>query len=366
MRYVKMLIAASLLVGCGGSGKGSSGGGGGSDGGGGGGSAAGGGGSASGGGTLPQSGAGIFPSTSIFYQDISGAAVDAEWPKIQAAVDKLGGFADNGKITIDLQSIYVLSADSSVKPRAFTQNPDTFFAPDCDTAPIPVPPNGAVEGNPTYACADGGDCHLIVVQGTRLYEAWTADISGGTASGTPFTSGCLALWDLTKDYWQAGTPYARGDQCTSSDAGGLPVAALLFSADEVAAGEINHAIRFIMDGSAIQKDAYVHPATHSAGKGDASVLPYGARLRLKASVDISKLEPGAQVVAAAMKKYGMILADAGTDALTAEADKFTTHKWAGLLAAGDLASLTFDDFEMVEGGARIPYTGNCDRTQIAK
>ena len=371
MRYMNlMMVAASFLVACGGNGTSSSAGGGGSSNGGGsstgGGGGGGGGGSSAGGGTLPQSGSGLFPSSSIFYQDISGATVDAAWPKIQEAVDKLGGFADNGKITIDLQSIYVLSADSSVTPRAFTQNPDTFFSPDCDTAPIPVPPNGAVEGNPTYACADGGDCHLIVVQGTRLYEAWTADISGGTATGTPFSSGCLALWDLTKDYWQDSTPYSRGDQCTSSDAGGLPVAALLFSADEVAAGEINHAIRFIMDGSAIRQDAYVHPATHTAGKGDATVLPYGARLRLKSSVDISKLKPGAQVVATAMKKYGMFLADAGTDALTAEADKFTTHKWAGLLAAGDLASLTFDDFEMVNGGTRIAYTGNCDRSPITK
>jgi serine/threonine-protein kinase len=317
----------------------------------------------------PQSGVGIFPASSIFYEDIAQAPLDPSWPQIQAAVDKLGGFP-SGKILVDF-SISVLSASPSVPPRMFTADASTFFAPDCDTAPIPVPPGGAVEGQGDYACdTANNDCHLIVVKGARLYEAWQVNIAGGSATGSPFVSGCLALWDLGKDYWKAGAnPYSRGDQCTSADAGGLPIAALLFSADEVAAGEIAHAIRFIMPNNRIRKDAYVHPATHTAGSGNMDVLPYGARLRLKASVDIAGLKPWAQVVARAMRKYGMILADGTSgsgDALTGESDQFTTNKWGNNLGGNDLSALVFDDFEMVDGGTRITYDGNCMHMQIAQ
>jgi serine/threonine-protein kinase len=296
--------------------------------------------------------------------------VDSAWAQIQPAVKALGGFPASGKILIDF-SIIVLAADASVKARAFTQDPSSFFSPDCDTAPIPIPAGGAVEGSTNYACdTSNNDCHLIVVQGTRLFEAWKLNIAGGTSAGSPVTSGCLAVWDLTKDYWQAGAmPFSRGDQCTSADAGGLPVSALLFSADELASGELKHAIRFIMTNPEIRKDAYVHPATHTAGSGDTTVLPYGARLRLKASVDISGLKPWAQVLARGLKKYGMILADAtgrGGDALTAESDMFTQAKWGNNLAGDDLSTLSIDDFEMVDGGQRVMYNGNCMHTPITQ
>jgi serine/threonine-protein kinase len=208
-----------------------------------------------------------------------------------------------------------------------------------------------------------------VLQGNRLYESWRASIAGGTATGNPFISGCLAVWDTTKDYWQPVAPgavYSRGDHCGSADAGGFPIAAMVFSADEVAAGEVAHAIRFIMPNDRIRKDVYVHPAVHAAGSGAADVLPYGARLRLKSTVDLSGLKPWAKVVARAMQKYGMFLADGGTQALTAQADTFTTAKWGNNLTQNDLASLAVDDFEMIEGGARIPRSGDCPHTVITR
>jgi serine/threonine-protein kinase len=317
-----------------------------------------------GGGPPAQSGVGVFPSSAIFYQDISNAAVDGAWPQIRQAVDALGGFG-HGRMEINFE-FHVLAAPPSLTPRAFVQDPNSFYSPDCDTAPIPVPAGGASEGQSNYACdITQSDCHLIVIQGTRLFEAWRANIAGGTATGSPFTSGCLAIWDLTRDYWQAGaSPFARGEQCTSADAGGFPIAALLFSADEVAAGEIKHAIRFIMPNDRIQKNAYVHPATHTAGSGSSAVLPYGARLRLKASTDLSALKPWAKVVARALQRYGMILSDGGNQALTAQSDLFTTNKWGNNLTQNDLAGLHFDDFEMVDGGARIPYTGDCNHVPI--
>jgi hypothetical protein len=348
----------------GGGGNGGAGGSGGAGGGGGAGGSGGGGGGGSGGG--PQTGAGLFPGTAPWYRDISGAPLDANWSTIKAAIDAAGGFG-TGQIEINFE-FHILTADASVTPRAFTQDSANFFSPDCDTSPIPVPPGGAVEAVSNYTCdTANNDCHLIVIQGNRLYEAWRVNINGGTSTGSPFTSGCLAIWDLTKDVWQPGSsPYGRGDQCTSADAGGFPIAALLFSADECAAGEIKHAIRFIMPNARIQKGAYVHPATHTAGSGPSSVLPYGARLRLKANVDISGLKPWAQVVANAMKKYGMILGDAGNQALTAESDLFTQNKWGNNLTQNDLASLTFDDFEMVDGGTPISATGNCQHVPLTQ
>jgi serine/threonine-protein kinase len=230
---------------------------------------------------------------------------------------------------------------------------------------MPVPPVGRLEGESAYACAGDGDCHLIVLQGTKLFEMWRADIAGGMATGSPFNGGCLAVWDTTRDYWRPSSAYARGDQCTSADAAGYPLAPLLFSADEVKAGAIDHAIRFILPNDRIRKGAYVHPATHSgAGKGmpTADTVPYGARLRLKAGFDLASLpSEGARVVARALQRYGMFLADGGNIALTAQADTYTQAKWDGLLDAHDLGAIRVSDFEMIDGGPRIPLTLDCVR-----
>jgi hypothetical protein len=157
-------------------------------------------------------------------------------------------------------------------------------------------------------------------------------------------------------------PSGRGEQCTSADAAGFPIAPLLFSADEVAAGAIDHAIRFILPNARIRSGVYLHPATHAgAPSGPVEAPPYGARLRLRPDFPISSLPPGASVVARALQRHGMLLADGGTIALTARSDRFTTAKWAGLLDASDLAALRPSDFEMVDGGARIPLTYDCLR-----
>jgi serine/threonine-protein kinase len=158
---------------------------------------------------------------------------------------------------------------------------------------------------------------------------------------------------------------ARGQDCTSADAAGFPIAPLLFSADEVAAGHIDHAIRFILPNYRMRNKVYVHPATHStfATSGPASAPPYGARLRLRADYPVQNLPTaGARVVARAMQKYGILLADGGTIALTAQSDRFTTAKWAGLLGPLDLRALQVSDFQMVAGGDRYSYTGDCERT----
>jgi serine/threonine-protein kinase len=267
------------------------------------------------------------------------------------------GWGNGGVFQIDF-SIGLQRDPGSTSPlQTFTTTKD-FYSPDCDHVPMPVPVGGSVEGENGYACTHNGDCHLIVLRGTTLYEMWRANI---TSSG--FAGGCLAVWDTTKVYG----PSERGDQCTSADAAGYPISALLFTADEVKAGTINHAIRFILPNDHIRNGVYLHPSTHSTGAtaGPTGSIPYGGRLRLKntttVNTKIAAMSAGAQVVARALQKYGMFLADGGEIALTAAADKFTTAKWSGLLGPTDLQALDPQDFDMIDGGTRINYTGDCVR-----
>jgi serine/threonine-protein kinase len=312
----------------------------------------------------------IFPSSAPWYEDVMNAGLDGKSSDIISGLAAAGGWGNGNKLQIDF-SIEVLSADPSVQPRMFTQTGD-FYSPDCDPIAIPVPPGGRVEGEQSYACTQDGDCHLLVVQGTRLYEMWRANITGGTATGTPFNGGCLAAWDLTKDYWMPVTApamFARGDQCTSADAAGYPIAPLLFTADEVKAGEIKHAIRFILPNNRIDGTQYVHPATHATKHSTVAPVPvpYGAHFKLRKDFPLAGLpSDGARTVATALIHYGMFLADGGNIALTAQSDTYTTAKWAGLLDAHDLASIQVSDFQVVDGGTRIPLTQDCTRTPLTK
>jgi serine/threonine-protein kinase len=132
----------------------------------------------------------------------------------------------------------------------------------------------------------------------------------------------------------------------------------------VAAGSIDHAIRFILPNSRIRRGEYVHPATHGtrATSGPPDAPPYGTRLRLRADVPLETLpNDGARTVARALQRYGMLLSDGGQITLTARSDRFTESGWAGLLGPRDLEALRPRDFEMVEGGERIPVTLDCVR-----
>ncbi len=297
-----------------------------------------------------------FPSTSTMYQDISAAPIDSQWTAgLNLSQVIAGGWGNAFQLD---PSFTVNTADSCVARRPFTQPQNA--QPDCDTAPMPVPAGGATEGNPDYHCANSGDdCHMIVYQGTRLYELYQGSITGGQSTGGTFTGTCLAVWDLTKDYWQAGSPFSRGDGCNGPDAADMPIAVLLLKKAEIAAHQINHAMRFTIDNSKIDDTYYVHPTTHLGGAGT-NKLPYGTRLRLKSSFNVSSLPNAeAQAIAVALKKYGMFLDDGGgfyVSATTDIVDVIDTH---------DLKTLQPTDFEMVEGGTRYNFHNqNCTRTVI--
>jgi len=294
-----------------------------------------------------------FPEGSIWYEDISAWPLDAE---SQAVTTWLNGEGwGTGEMRIDY-SIEVLQADDTTPFISFEPTGD-FYSPDCDHTDVPVPASGQLEGEEGYECTSDGDCHLIVVHPStcQLFEMWRANIVDDE-----FYGGCMAVWEMDRVYG----PKGRGEQCTSADAAGYPIAPLLFTADEVAAGEIDHAIRFILPNARIRDGEYVHPATHGtpATSGPPQAPPYGARLRLRADFPLDTLpNDGARTVAIAMQTYGILLADGGNIALTAQSDRYTTNKWEGLLGTFDLASITPGDFEMVDGGPRIELTLDCVR-----
>ncbi|MFH1129965.1 MAG: hypothetical protein V1754_01435 [Pseudomonadota bacterium] len=306
-----------------------------------------------------------FPSETIWYSDISNASKDFKSDVIIAKLIENGGWG-TGEMRIDF-SLHVLEADASTTMKTFNPTED-FFEPDCEHASVPVPLVGAVEGNDGYVCEDDGDCHLIVRHATtkKLFEMWRANIVG-----TVFDGGCLVVWDLTKTYgWNQNPPtgsWGIGMHCTSADAAGFPISPLLFSADEIKAGAIKHAIRFILPNNRIASGTYVYPATHAtfaASANEETGVPYGARFRLRADFPIESLATeGAKVVARAMQKHGMFLADGGTIALTAQSDRFTAAKWTDVLGeepAFAMDSLKINDFEMVDGGERF-FQDDCVR-----
>lgn len=299
---------------------------------------------------------GWFPEGAVWTTPVTDAATD---PRSGAVIDALQAHGWGlGRFQIDF-SIEVLRADASTEARGFTPTGD-FYSPDCDAVPVPVPPGARLEGETGTACEGDGDCHLIVhhVDEGKLYEMWRADIRG-----EDFRGGCLAVWDLGRVY----PPEGRGLQCTSADAAGYPIAPLLFTAEEVAAGEIAHAIRFILPNSAIRDGEFYAPASHAtnADGGGPDAVPYGARLRLKADFDESLLPTeGARVVARALKAYGMLLADGGNVALTAAADTDSAQKWEGLLGSRDLEAIQPRDFELMELGEAVPLTFDCARNGL--
>jgi len=313
------------------------------------------------GGSLPDGSMQLGPDTFLanapWYQKVTGAPTLTGG---QTIIDHLTS-AGWGTLGIDV-SFVILHADSTVARRAYTTN-SAYYDPDCDHAPVPIPPGGAIENYPLsgYTCG-GGDCHLLVFQGTRLYELGVANIVGGQYNGSPFTGGCLAIWDLTHDYWAATTPYSRGEQCTSADAAGFPIAPLLLTAADLNSGVIKHALRFTLDNSLIRDSSYVHPATHgtsppSGASGGTNTMPYGSRLRLKPGA-YPAIGAKGQIVVKALQDYGMFMADGGSLFISG------TDDLAGLISNGAVNSLSAADFEILDSGTPIVWNGNCTRTPL--
>jgi hypothetical protein len=170
------------------------------------------------------------------------------------------------------------------------------YAAESDKLGYPFGADTLIEGGSD----SDGDRHAVVVTADtcELFETWDTH---QTANG--WTAGSGAHWSLASDA-------LRPDGETSADAAGLPILPGLLRWDEVAAGHVDHAIRFTTN---LTDAAHVWPARHDASShNDASLPPMGARFRLKASFDISTYSAQAQVVLRAMQTYGLVLADNGS------------------------------------------------------
>ncbi len=324
-----------------------------------------------------------FNGSAVWNQNIAAAALHPSSASMISTLDALGGFG-NGRLQIDF-SLHIVHAAPDVPTRTIVSHPNGYFLPDCEPlgTALPVPLDAAIEGQTDLVCDNlSGDCHLLVVQDRILYETY-----GSTASGeTQLEAWCLAVWCLDGEY----PPEGRGEHCTSADAAGFPIAPLLFNADEIAEalaedptgdGDLGHAVRFILPNARMATDPslggvlgrlYVRPASHAGGpSGPQGSVPYGARLRLRADFPLTGYSPAVRVILNTFKRYGMVLADGGTIALTAESDFYTTTTWDELgidsrvfdLTAG-AAKVLVTDFEVIDTGPRIGETYECERTTI--
>jgi hypothetical protein len=313
---------------------------------------------------------GLFEKPHPWNKDVSAFPVANRSAAIISALNSMGGWATGTpgspvtKLQVDF-GISILYANSSTPRGTITEAPG-YYLPDGETLPMqmPLPLNGNTEANPGYACdRDNEDCHVLVVEQSekKLYELYNA-----TGNASAMTALGAYVWDLTKQYGDV----LRGDQCTSADAAGLPMAALIPTADEVAAGVVPHAIRFILRNDKMKKGAtahgvFVRPATHAGGPTNTSnpdAPPYGVRLRLKASFDEMMYPPNARVIIRALKKYGMILSDGGNIPLTFADDRLSTNKWATLgIDSHTFVNMPVTQFDVVDLGNEIVNTFDCVR-----
>jgi len=248
----------------------------------------------------------VFPSNNYWNTPVDTLPVHASsnaWVSSIGANTKL--HPDWGNVLADNYGIPYTTVDASQAPVAINFDPDGY-GDESDPGPMPIPVTAPVEGG----SGSDGDRHVLVVDTSHciLYELYYAfPVAGLAPSWTVYSA---AKFDLNSNA-------LRPAGWTSADAAGLAIFPGLVRWDEIAAGEIAHAIRFTADniwGRSNGQPEYLWPARHWSGNStDSTRPPMGARFRLKASFDISHFSANTQVILRAFKKYGIVLADAGSN-----------------------------------------------------
>ena len=242
------------------------------------------------------SGCPLFPANNVWNYDISRLPVHSNSANFVAAIgltshlhpDFGAGLYNGGPIGFPYVAV----------PGSQPYVPVSFgYAGESDPGPYPIPPNAPIEGG----SQSSGDRHVLVVDsGTcKLYEMYASYPQGNGS----WRAGSGAVWNLNSDALRPAT-------WTSADAAGLPILPGLVNYDEVAAGAINHALRFTVNAT---QNTFLWPARHQASSsGDPNLPPMGLRFRLKANVNISSFSRTNQVILTALKHYGMFVADNGS------------------------------------------------------
>lgn len=275
----------------------------------------------------------VFPANNWWNTDVSRAPVRRDSAAIISEIQSTGGrllhpdFGGGGAYGIPFVTV------ASTQPKVPVNY--TAYGGESDPGPFPIPSNAPVEGGATST----GDRHVIAVQrGTcRLYELY-----GAAWRSNRWDAASGATWSLTSNA-------LRPAGWTSADAAGLPILPGLARYDEVAAGSIRHALRVTF---ARTRKAYVTPARHAASSSTDPTRPaMGMRLRLKASYDLSRFRGEALVILKALARYGLIVADNGSNwFITGAADP----RWDDD-DLGQLKSVPGTAFEVVDTGP--PVTG---------
>lgn len=245
----------------------------------------------------------IFPADNAWNLDISAKPVDAYSTNIINGFKTSPVKTDFGSGTwlgapIGIPYVVVCASQQKYNVTFRGNSYDGNYGNESDKGPYAIPLTAPMESN------GNGDSHVIAVDkdSSILYELYNASVNGDhweASSGAIYNLNSNAL--RTKGW-------------TSADAAGLPIFAGLIRYEEILKGTIDHAIRFTLSSSNVYP-GFIKPARHkvnSTGMLNAS-LPFGARIRLKADYDISTYSPHNQVILAAMKKYGLMLADIGSN-----------------------------------------------------
>jgi hypothetical protein len=270
-----------------------------------------------------------FPADNLWNKDISTSPVD---PNSAAMINFIGSgiglHPDFGSGLYNGSSIGIpyLVVGSQQGPVSIVF---TAYGDESDPGPMPIPVTAEIEG---YPAPGSGDRHVLVLDNNNC---WLYELYSSYPNAASWDAGSAAVWDLTADEQR---PYTW----TSADAAGLPIFPGLARYDEVAAGHINHALRFTLQSS---RAAFVPPASHwAANSSNALAAPMGMRLRLKSSFDISSFSAANQVILTALKKYGMIMADNGSSMYVSGAPD---NSWNNS-DLHNLGSVTAADFEVVQ------------------
>ena len=279
-----------------------------------------------------------FPADNAWNSDISKAPVDPNSGNLIAAIglshglhpDFGSGLYDGAPIGIPY---VVVGSAQAMAPIDFVA-----YGNESDPGPYPVPANAPIEGQLADGSAFGGDRHVIVIDrdANRLYELDNAfpqsDGSWQADSGAVFHLDSDTVRPTAQPGW------------TSADAAGLPIFPGLARYDEVAAGTIPHALRFTVQST---RKAYVPPANHWASSStNVNLPPMGMRVRLKASYAIpSSFSHDSQVILQALKTYGMIVADNGSNWYISGAPD---SRWDNDALVSELGSVEGSNFEVVQ------------------